>query len=95
MQWGDPEAIASLDSNASEKGQDLVQFVGLGCPARIKVRVDAKVALGKSSGGIGLHRIRRDLGDVQPQPGSTLEAGWEVISTCQELSHAYAQRPRL
>mgnify|MGYP001166807119 CR=1 FL=1 len=76
-------------------GKDLDEVLKIGKKLDVKISNDAEIELSKHKPDIILHSTSSYLKDVYPQLVGCIEAGANVISTCEELSYPYLKHPDL
>jgi hypothetical protein len=81
--------VAAADLDPAKIGQDLGALVGL---APLGVPVTAQIPRCPTGRpGVLVSATGSRLADVAPQLGSAVELGWNVLSTCEELTYPEAR----
>ena len=73
-------------------GQDLGKVAGCGRKIGVFISKDVETVLGQTKPDVVLHATGSDLETVYPQLEMILNAGVNVVSTCEELSYPYRKR---
>lgn len=88
------ELVGAIDAAPEKVGRDLGEVVGL--PERLGIPITSDPALLRSSGAdVMLHSTSSYLPDVMLQLTSAIDAGLQVVSTCEELSYPWERYPAL
>jgi hypothetical protein len=90
----DMKVVAAIDSSPAKAGQDLGHVAGLGADLGVTVTADAEAALALSA-DVVVHTTGSYLEDVAPQLLAAVDAGKNVLSTCEELSYPWDRHPAL
>lgn len=80
--------VGAVDIDPGKIGKDLGQVAGLSQALGIKITLDPKEALAEKP-DLVIHSTTSSLVRAVPQMLTCLEAGVDVISTCEELSFPY------
>ena len=91
----DVEIVGAIDRDQGKVGRDLGEVIGIGKPLGVVVSDDPKTVLSTSEADIVLHSTTSLLREVRPQIIEAIEAGLNVISTCEELAYPYARHPEI
>jgi hypothetical protein len=83
--------VAAIDVDPEKVGRDVGTLLGT-APVGVNVSADAAVALA-SKPDVVLHCTSSRLTQVTPQILQCVEAGAQVISTCEELSFPWRSHP--
>ena len=86
-------AVGAVDPDPAKLGRDLGDVLGI--PAT-GVTISAEVPLlpdASATRGVVIHATTSRLADAAPQLLAALDAGWSVLSTCEELAFASASDP--
>jgi hypothetical protein len=86
--------IGAIDIDPARQGHDLGELVGH-APTGVKVTSDAAETLSALRPEVVLHATGSSLLRVMPQIQTILDAGANVISTCEELAFPWATQPQL
>ena len=90
----DVQVVAAIDSATDKAGHDLGRLAGLGRDLGITVTADAKAALALPA-DVVVHTTGSYLEEVDPQLLAAVDAGKNVLSTCEELSYPWDRHPAL
>ena len=90
----DVKVVAAIDSATDKAGQDLGRLAGLGRDLGIAVTADAEAALALPA-DVVVHTTGSYLEEVAPQLLAAVDAGKNVLSTCEELSYPWDRHPAL
>jgi len=80
--------VGAVDVDPEILGEDLADLVDAGEPLNIQVARECPFA--PSNGGVLVHATSSLLESVAPQILGILERGWNVISTCEELTYPWS-----
>ena len=89
------EIVAAVDISPEKVGKDLGEILGLEEKLGVVVSSDASEVLFKSKPDVTLHATGSFLDKVYPQIVEIVEAGSNVISTCETLAYPYYRYPEL
>ena len=87
------EIVAAVDISPEKVGKDLGEILGLEEKLGVVVSSDASEVLSKSKPDVTLHATGSFLDKVYPQIVEIVEAGSNVISTCETLAYPYYRYP--
>jgi len=90
----DVQVVAAIDRAPDKAGQDLGRLTGLGGDLGVTVTADADAALALSA-DVVVHSTGSYLEEVAPQLLAAMDAGKNVLSTCEELSYPWERHPAL
>jgi len=90
----DVQVVAAIDSDPGKAGQDLGRRAGLGKDLGIAVTTDTEAALALSA-DLVVHTTGSYLEEVAPQLLAAVDAGKNVLSTCEELAYPWDRHPDL
>jgi len=90
----DVQVVAAIDSATDKAGHDLGRLAGLGRDLGVTVTADAKAALALPA-DVVVHTTGSYLEEVAPQLLAAVDAGKNVLSTCEELSYPWDRHPAL
>jgi 4-hydroxy-tetrahydrodipicolinate reductase len=90
----DVEMVAAIDSDPGKAGQDLGRVAGLGTDLGITVTTDTEAALALPA-DLVVHTTGSYLEEVAPQLLAAVDAGKNVLSTCEELAYPWDRHPDL
>lgn len=85
--------VGAVDRAPNKVGRDLGQALGLGRDLGIEVAADAGALFSGVKAEAVAHATGSYLREVYPQLAGALEAGLNVVSTCEELSFPYRSHP--
>jgi 4-hydroxy-tetrahydrodipicolinate reductase len=86
--------VGAIDIDPQKIGKDLGEVLGLEKELNVVVSGDTSV-LGKVGAELVLHSTTSKLKAIRPQLVEAIEAGCNVISTCEELVYPYARNPEV
>ncbi|MHA1722392.1 MAG: hypothetical protein ACTSXW_04850 [Candidatus Baldrarchaeia archaeon] len=89
------EIVGAIDVSPEKVGRDLGDVLGLEEKLGVVVSRDASEVLSKSKPNVTLHATGSFLDKVYPQIVEIVEAGSNVISTCETLAYPYYRYPEL
>jgi 4-hydroxy-tetrahydrodipicolinate reductase len=89
------ELVGAIDVNPKLSGKDLGEVLELGRKLGVAVEPDAGGLLGRVKADAVVHATTSHFEKVLPQIGPCLEAGLDVVSTCEELSYPWKRHPEL
>ena len=89
------EIVGAIDIDPAKIGKDVGEVIGLGHELGIKVRGDAEALFNETAADAVLHTTGSYLKQVWSQLEGIVNAGLNVVSTCEELSYPAAQFPEL
>ncbi len=89
------EIVGAIDIDPAKIGKDVGEVIGLGRELGIKVRGDAEALFNETAADAVLHTTGSYLKQVWTQLEGIINAGLNVVSTCEELSFPAAQFPDL
>jgi len=90
----DVQVVAAIDSAPDKTGRDLGRLAGLEADLGVKVTADTESALALPA-DVVVHTTGSYLEEVAPQLLAAVDAGKNVISTCEELSYPWDRHPAL
>lgn len=85
--------VGGIDIDPNKVGRDLGDVIGLGRQLGVPVRSDAAEALPEWRPDVVLHTTGSYLAQVGPQIEQLIEAGTNVVSTCEELAYPVVHAP--
>ncbi len=89
------ELVGAIDVNPKLAGKDLGEVLELGRELGVRVEGDAAGLLGRVKAEAVVHATTSHFEKVLPQVRPCLEAGLDVVSTCEELSYPWKRHPEL
>lgn len=87
------EVVGAIDIDERKIGRDLGEVIGV--DRFLGVMVSDEAILSKVEADIVLHSTSSHLELVKPQIVKAIEAGMDVISTCEELAYPYVKHPEI
>ncbi|MFN8504908.1 dihydrodipicolinate reductase [Kouleothrix sp.] len=89
--------VGAIDVDPHKAGQPLAALLGAGAPAGgdVIVSADAAATLAEAQPDAVLHATSSSLASVRGQLLQIIEAGANVVSTCEELSFPWTAQPQL
>jgi 2,4-diaminopentanoate dehydrogenase len=84
-------SVGAVDIDPAKVGRDLGDVAGLRQSLGVPVRDDAAVLFREVAADVVFHTTSSYLESVLPQLEAIVDAGLNVVSTCEELAHPYAQ----
>lgn len=90
----DVQLVAAIDRAPDMAGQDLGRLAGLDGDLGVTVTADAGAALALPA-ELVVHSTGSYLEEVAPQLLAAVDAGKNVLSTCEELSYPWDRHPAL
>ena len=89
------ELVGGIDSAPEKAGLPLGEALELDLPAEPTIVPEAAQALATTRPQVVLHATGSFLPDVLPQLIACVQAGANVVSTCEELSYPWRRHPEL
>jgi hypothetical protein len=89
------EIVGGIDIDEQKVGRDMGEVIGLDQPLGLLVSSDAVGLFSRTKADVVLHSTGSYLEQVRPQLIEIIEAGLNVVSTCEELAYPQAQYPAL
>lgn len=89
----DYEFVGAIDLDSAKVGQDIADILGLAEKTGVKVSDKAARVLAKDA-ELVVHATGSYFVKVRPQLEQIIQAGKNVVSTCEELSNPWAQNPK-
>ena len=89
------EIVGGIDVDEQKVGRDMGEVIGLGQPLGLPVSSDPAAVFSQTEADVVLHSTGSYLEQVRPQLVEIIEAGLNVVSTCEELAYPQAQHPAL
>ena len=88
------ELVGAIDIDPAKVGKDLGRLIGLDNELGVRVSDNAQEVLSREA-EIVVHTTSSYLGKVKDQLIGCLNAGHNVVSTCEELSYPFRKYPEL
>lgn len=89
------EIVGAVDIDPAKIGKDLGEVAELGHPLGVTITDDAAALFASTPADVVLHTTGSILERVYPQLEQIVDAGFNVVSTCEELAYPSAQNPDL
>lgn len=87
--------VGAVDIDPAKAGRDLGETIGLGRELGVPVVPDAAALFTRTEADVLLHTTGSSLERVRPQLEEAIDAGLNVVSTCEELAYPAAQYPAI
>lgn len=88
-------SVGAVDIDPAKLGKDLGEVSGLEQPLGVAVSRDLAGALAGQSARVAVHSTGSSLAQVMPQLEGLIQAGLNVVSTCEELAFPIEERVAL
>jgi 2,4-diaminopentanoate dehydrogenase len=89
------QIVGAIDVDPAKVGKDAGEIMGLGKPLGVRVSSNPEAVLGGTSPDIVFHSTASSLQKVAGQLTDILQAGRNVVSTCEELAYPRVHNPEL
>ncbi|MDP9373789.1 MAG: dihydrodipicolinate reductase, partial [Chloroflexota bacterium] len=89
------QIAGAIDIDPAKRGRDLGEVIGLGRDLGVTVGDDAREVFAAARADVVLHTTGSSLVAVRPQLEEAIDAGLNVVSTCEELAYPAAQYPEI
>ncbi len=89
------QIAGAIDIDPAKRGRDLGEVIGLGRDLGVTVSDDARAVFANAAADVVLHTTGSSLVAVRPQLEEAIDAGLNVVSTCEELAYPAAQYPEI
>jgi hypothetical protein len=89
------EIVGGIDIDEQKAGKDMGEVIGLDQPMGLMVSSDPAAVLSHPEADVVLHSTGSYMEQVRPQLVEIIEAGLNIVSTCEELAYPWAQYPAL
>lgn len=89
------EIVGGIDIDPAKIGQDLGDIAQVGRPLGCAVSSDARSLLAEMRPDIVVHTTLSTLATIQDQLIEIIEAGLNVVTTCEEAAYPKLQNPQL
>jgi hypothetical protein len=89
------EIVGGIDVDEQKVGRDMGEVIGLDEPLGLTVSSDPVDLFSRTKAHVVLHSTGSYVEQVRPQLLEIIEAGLNVVSTCEELAYPQAQYPAL
>jgi len=95
VQRANLEIVGGIDIDEQKAGRDMGEVIGLDQPLGLTVSSDPAALFSWTKADVVLHSTGSYLPQVRPQLVEIIEAGLNIVSTCEELAYPQAQHPAL
>ncbi|CAA9562288.1 MAG: 2,4-diaminopentanoate dehydrogenase [uncultured Thermomicrobiales bacterium] len=89
------QLVGAVDIDPAKVGRDLGEVIGLGRSLGVPVVADARALFAEAGADVLLHTTGSSLLGVRAQLEGAIDAGLNVVSTCEELAFPAAQYPEV
>jgi hypothetical protein len=89
------EIVGGIDIDEQKAGRDMGEVIGLGQPLGLMVSSDPAAVFSRTQADVVLHSTGSYLEQVRLQLVEIIEAGLNIVSTCEELAYPRARHPAL
>ncbi len=89
------QIAGAIDIDPAKRGRDLGEVIGMGRDLGVTVGDDAREVFAAARADVVLHTTGSSLVAVRPQLEEAIDAGLNVVSTCEELAYPAAQYPEI
>jgi hypothetical protein len=79
------EIVGGIDVDEQKVGRDMGEVIGLGQPLGLRVSSNPAAVFSQTEADVVLHSTSSYVEQVRPQLVEIIEAGLNVVSTCEEL----------
>ncbi len=95
--WNRPdiEIVGAIDIATSLVGRDLGEVAGIGDKLGVSISAEADAVLSQTEPDVVFLTTTSSLRAVHAEVRECIEAGANVISTCEELAYPYAKEPQI
>lgn len=87
------QIVGGVDIDPAKAKQDLGTIAGLERPLGIPVDSSLEAVLARTGADVAVHSTGSHISQVKGQLVSLIEAGLDVVSTCEELSYPWDDHP--
>jgi len=91
----DIEVVGAIDIDAGLAGRDLGEVAGIDGKLGVLISAEADAILSQTEPDVVFLATSSSLRVVYAQVGKCIDAGANVISTCEELAYPYRKEPRI
>lgn len=85
--------VGGIDIDPAKAGRDIGEAIGLDTPLGVTASDKAGEILANTQADIVVHTTGSFLKQVRPQLLEIIEAGLDIVSTCEELAYPWMQHP--
>jgi len=95
--WNRPdiEVVGAIDTDTSLVGRDLGEVAGIGDKLGVSISAEADAVLSQTKPDVVFLTTTSSLRAVHAEARDCIEAGANVISTCEELAYPYSKEPQI
>jgi hypothetical protein len=95
--WNRPdiEVVGAIDTDTSLVGRDLGEVAGIGDKLGVSISAEADAVLSQTKPDVVFLTTTSSLRAVHAEARECIEAGANVISTCEELAYPYSKEPQI
>lgn len=95
--WNRPdiEIVGAIDIDTSLVGRDLGEVAGIGDNLGVSISAEADAVLSQTKPDVVFLTTTSSLRAVHAEARECIEAGANVISTCEELAYPYSKEPQI
>ena len=95
--WNRPdmEVVGAIDIDTSLAGRDLGEVAGIGGKLGVSISAEADAVLSQAEPDVVFLTTTSSLRAVHAEARECIEAGANVISTCEELAYPYSKEPQI
>ena len=91
----DIEVVGAIDIDAGLVGRDLGEVAGIDDKLGVLISAEADAILSQTKPDVVFLTTSSSLRVVHAEVGKCIEAGANVISTCEELAYPYSKEPQI
>ena len=91
----DIEVVGAIDIDAGLVGRDLGEVAGIDDKLGVLISAEADAILSQTKPDVVFLTMSSSLRVVHAEVGKCIEAGANVISTCEELAYPYRKEPQI
>lgn len=91
----DIEVAGAIDIDTSLVGRDLGEVAGIGGKLGVSISAEADAVLSQTEPDVVFLTTTSSLRAVHAEARECIEAGANVISTCEELAYPYSKEPQI
>ena len=89
------EIVACIDADPAKAGRDLAEIIGAAAPTGVVISGDAGAVLSNTEADVVVHCTGSYLPQMFPQLSQIVQADFNIVSTCEELSYPGLQHADL
>ncbi len=88
------QIVGGVDIDPAKTGQDLGKVCGMNRLLGIPVDRTLEAALNRTGADLVVHSTGSHIAEVMEQLNTLIDAGLDVVSTCEELSYPWSSHPQ-